>query len=454
MSEEQRGGTDTDSPPGPGAGTPPPDTGRLTRSRDLRVAGGVCGGMGRYFDLDPVIFRIAVGVLSVTGGLGLIGYGFAWLLLPLEGEEDNEGRKLLTGRVGGNGLAAVLLALAGCGLSLASSGAGTPFAMMLAAAVGGAAVWSRRRHRAERFGAGGGEMGGATAQAVAVAPPETQAPPVPSGPSWWREPLTKEPGASTGYLWGPPDATATEANPPPPPKGSAPERERGPQRLSIGGPLCLLALAAAVVGTGTTWHDSPLGATLAVGLGSALVVLGLGLALSAFVGRVGGGTVFVVVVTSGLLAGAALIPEAVTTDVRDAHWAPTRTEQVRPRYEVGTGVAELDLTDLRAGAKETVRTRMRVGAGQVLVTVPDEMTVILDVRVGLGDLRLPQDAQRRHGFRNGPRVEHEGLRLSPQRGEKPHGVLRLDAEVSWGQVSLAREGERITPITRDERVGR
>ncbi|MER7857332.1 hypothetical protein ABTZ98_33065, partial [Streptomyces bacillaris] len=31
------------------------------------------------------------------GGIGLIFYGFAWLLLPLEGEEENEARRLLSG---------------------------------------------------------------------------------------------------------------------------------------------------------------------------------------------------------------------------------------------------------------------------------------------------------------------------------------------------------------------
>ncbi|CAM5701254.1 hypothetical protein SCALM49S_00882 [Streptomyces californicus] len=52
-----------------------------------------------------------LGVLSVTGGIGLIFYGFAWLLLPADGEDQNEGRKLLSGRVDGAALAALLLAL-------------------------------------------------------------------------------------------------------------------------------------------------------------------------------------------------------------------------------------------------------------------------------------------------------------------------------------------------------
>ncbi|MFE3283968.1 PspC domain-containing protein, partial [Streptomyces sp. NPDC059233] len=76
-----------DAPPA-GAGAPQPPDARppLRRSRRDKVLAGVCGGLGRYFDLDPVVFRIVLGVLTVTGGVGLIFYGFAWLMLPQEGE--------------------------------------------------------------------------------------------------------------------------------------------------------------------------------------------------------------------------------------------------------------------------------------------------------------------------------------------------------------------------------
>ena len=40
---------------GPAAGDGPR---RLTRSRGDRIIGGVCGGLGRYFNVDPLLFRI------------------------------------------------------------------------------------------------------------------------------------------------------------------------------------------------------------------------------------------------------------------------------------------------------------------------------------------------------------------------------------------------------------
>ena len=56
--------------------TPPsaPPRKRLERSRADRVIGGVCGGLGDYFDVDPVIFRIAFVVLAFVGGAGLLLY--------------------------------------------------------------------------------------------------------------------------------------------------------------------------------------------------------------------------------------------------------------------------------------------------------------------------------------------------------------------------------------------
>jgi phage shock protein PspC (stress-responsive transcriptional regulator) len=59
---------------------------RMFRSRSDRVLGGVAGGLGRYFDLDPVIFRISLVVLAFLGGSGLLVYLAALLLIPNEPE--------------------------------------------------------------------------------------------------------------------------------------------------------------------------------------------------------------------------------------------------------------------------------------------------------------------------------------------------------------------------------
>ncbi len=61
-----------------------PQPRRLLRSRSDRVIGGVCGGLGRYFNVDPIIFRIGAVVVAFIGGAGLLAYLAALLLIPSE----------------------------------------------------------------------------------------------------------------------------------------------------------------------------------------------------------------------------------------------------------------------------------------------------------------------------------------------------------------------------------
>jgi phage shock protein PspC (stress-responsive transcriptional regulator) len=71
---------------GPQAPPPGPSPRRLTRARTDRVVGGVCGGLGRYFNVDPIFFRIGAVALIFAGGAGLLLYLAALLLVPGEGD--------------------------------------------------------------------------------------------------------------------------------------------------------------------------------------------------------------------------------------------------------------------------------------------------------------------------------------------------------------------------------
>jgi phage shock protein PspC (stress-responsive transcriptional regulator) len=68
----------------PTATTPGPR--RLYRSRSDRVLGGVCGGIARYFNIDPVLVRVGAVALAFLGGAGILAYLAAVLLIPNEGE--------------------------------------------------------------------------------------------------------------------------------------------------------------------------------------------------------------------------------------------------------------------------------------------------------------------------------------------------------------------------------
>ncbi|MEV5481134.1 MULTISPECIES: PspC domain-containing protein [Streptomyces] len=451
--------------PGDPAGPAPAPAAPLRRSRRQKVIGGVCAGLGRQSDLDPVIFRIVLAVLSV-GGLGLIVYGFAWLLIPLDGEEENEGRRLLSGRVEGSALTALLFALVGCGLFLTTLGKGSmmSFAIMLMLAVAGSAYWSRRRRQ---VGAQGPEsLDSATAHAVADAPPETKAPPVPAYPSWWRDPRSRE-ATGPAYLWGPdntplpldinyryehgtgaptaPYGSWTGGSRPPgspsaPPHGAppAPRRTRHSGR-SIGGWTFLLAL---LVGGGTALavsrHDG-LVPSLQSALACALAVFGLGLVLSAWYGRTGGGTVFLVVVTALLLTGAAAMPRNLTTDWQKRTWTPTSVGAVRPHYEVGAGEGTLDLGDLPLKDGRTVHTSVDVAFGRLEVRLPQGVSARLHVSLGLGDVQLPGESPHDVDLSAGNRQRTITLPANGlKKGEKPRGSVDLDLHIGAGQVAIER----------------
>ena len=60
------------------------ETKRIYRSKHDRVLGGVCSGLGNYFNIDPVLVRVLWAVSFFVGGVGLLGYIIAWIIIPEE----------------------------------------------------------------------------------------------------------------------------------------------------------------------------------------------------------------------------------------------------------------------------------------------------------------------------------------------------------------------------------
>ncbi|MFH1234350.1 MAG: PspC domain-containing protein [Candidatus Diapherotrites archaeon] len=59
-----------------------PEAKRLYRSGKERVLGGVCGGVAEYAGIDPVIVRLLWILLAFMGGLGIVLYIIAWIVVP------------------------------------------------------------------------------------------------------------------------------------------------------------------------------------------------------------------------------------------------------------------------------------------------------------------------------------------------------------------------------------
>jgi phage shock protein PspC (stress-responsive transcriptional regulator) len=129
----------------PGPERPHQQTRRLTRSSSDKVLGGVSGGLGRYFDIDPIIFRIGFVVLTLAGGAGFVAYVAAWLLVPADpvpGAAPVDRNRVLTVLGGGILVIAALIAL-GHGLFFI----GPPLIACALIALLGVALWRAAEDR-------------------------------------------------------------------------------------------------------------------------------------------------------------------------------------------------------------------------------------------------------------------------------------------------------------------
>lgn len=59
---------------------------KLYRSRTDRWIGGVCGGIGEYFDIDPLLIRLAFIVALLIWGAGILIYLIMWIVVPIQKE--------------------------------------------------------------------------------------------------------------------------------------------------------------------------------------------------------------------------------------------------------------------------------------------------------------------------------------------------------------------------------
>lgn len=61
---------------------------KLYLSDTNRKIGGVCGGLGEYFDKDPTLFRILFILITILSlGLGILVYLVMWAIIPRKSKE-------------------------------------------------------------------------------------------------------------------------------------------------------------------------------------------------------------------------------------------------------------------------------------------------------------------------------------------------------------------------------
>lgn len=55
---------------------------RIYRDPDNRILGGVCSGMGAYWQIDPLVFRLLFVLAFLVFGVGLVLYLILWIVIP------------------------------------------------------------------------------------------------------------------------------------------------------------------------------------------------------------------------------------------------------------------------------------------------------------------------------------------------------------------------------------
>ncbi|HEV2812402.1 MAG TPA: PspC domain-containing protein, partial [Solirubrobacteraceae bacterium] len=122
----------------------------LRRDPENGVIAGVCEGVGRRLDIDPLLLRIVFGATTLASGFGLVAYVLAWWLLPVEGAEPRAAGAAAERRTAPNRRAALEVGSGvGClvvAILLTFRELGLPFSDVLTwplvlVAAGGALIW-------------------------------------------------------------------------------------------------------------------------------------------------------------------------------------------------------------------------------------------------------------------------------------------------------------------------
>jgi phage shock protein PspC (stress-responsive transcriptional regulator) len=401
---------------------------------DRKVAG-VAGGLGRYFDIDPLILRVVFVTLAIFGGSGLLLYAVGWLLVPEDGETESEASRLVNGRASSRIVGAILLAVFGLIVvgNYARTGFGFGGFTALAAILIAAFLISRNddhpliapRQPLAPQPPAAAFYGPPVPGAYGQTPGTAYAAPAPAATSTAPTGHPPQPPASpTGYQPPPPPPPYQSFAPPAPPPPWTPPAPR--QRSPLG--RATVSLALVVAGALVAWdlatrHDVPVETVLAI----CLAVVGLGLVVGGFAGRARGliflGAVLVVATTA-----AGITHIGFRGGVGDRTWTPRTTAGVADTYRLGVGQAVLDLSRLQLAPGETVDLRVRQGIGHLTIVLPESVSADVDSEVNAGDIRWPNDTDQ-----NGTSLHRRYI--SP-RGTAP--VITIDADLGVGSMEVQR----------------
>lgn len=371
---------------------------------DSRIAG-VCGGFGRRYGVDPVLFRIAFVIAALWGGAGVFLYALAWLLLRSAGDEVSKGEALLgKGRASGSKATAVVLVVVVLLSAPTFGGSGEAFfvgaGFLLAAAM--LVGWYALHRRTPTPPAGWAEATAVRPPSAGTGAPDVADPGAPFGPP---VPPSWDPLGAAPFAWDLPDPAYTPLPDAPP----APPRSRL-TTFTLG--LALIAVAVAVGLTtlgGVTWLEPTRIAAIA------LAVVAVGLLVGA-VTRTGHGLLVVAGPLAGfvLLASLIQVPEGGWEGAGDLRVEITGPAQLDTPVTHEFGDVTVDMRGLVLDRDRGYRITNEVG--EVRVLLPAGLDVQATCRTDIGRVECPESA-------------------GPDAGGP---VLTLDVTTNLGDVEVTR----------------
>jgi phage shock protein PspC (stress-responsive transcriptional regulator) len=410
----------------------------LRRSREDRMIGGVCGGLGRYAGIDPIIFRIVLAALAIFGGVGLLIYALAWLLIPEEGTDTSELHRLFQGHASPLPIiAAIVIGFIGV-LALgdvAYHGPSGRFAVILIviAVVAVIAITRRSGTAPTQY----------AAQAQYAAPPPNAPPmytPPPqytaaqytaaqyTAPQYTAPQYTAPLGPPAGFSPSRPVYTPPPGYVPPPPKPPRPPSILGPLAISVG--IVVIGVLFALDAS----HAIEISAQTI--FAASLLTVGLALVVGTWIGR---GRVLIAfgVVLTIALALAAAIDLPLRGGVGSRLYAPTSIAEIPAAYHLGIGRQTIDLTGLQLAGK-TAHVTASVGIGQTWVDVPPNVRVVVRGRAGTGKVEVD-------GSQTGGTHLDRTVAIPASSTPTP-GEIDLDLRVGLGQVVVVQSVAPVEPV--------
>jgi len=352
---------------------------RAVRRQDGKVIAGVAAGLGDYFRVDPLWFRLGFVVFTFLGGAGIIAYGVLWLLMPRNASAGptplHRRAEALASSFRGtpSWIGAALVVLGGLVVLTSAMHWHAPVLWGAALIIGGIALFTRHEQR----------------DVTAVAP----------------EP---SPPAAAAF-----ESTAVTVEQP----RARRRRERsGLGWLTIG--TALLAVGVATLLDGADLVHIGLVQYLAI----PLAILGIGMLVGAWYGRARWLAAPALLLTPFVLA-ASLVHVPFKGGSGDVTYLPATVAAVRPVYHLTAGQLTIDLRALKLTAPISIRAT--AVAGHILVYVPPGATLDVRGRAGGGEVNLFGRT-------------FDGFNIDVRRSfgpPSPH-VITLDLEASLGQVEV------------------